>query len=60
MYNSFYSTHLNNQKKLKELTQEAQNRTLAHAAQQDAPAMSIRRTALRMILVHALLIFKVR
>ena len=60
MYNSFYSTHLNNQQKLKELTREAQNRTLAHATQQDTPVMSVRHSAMRMILINALLIFKVR
>ncbi len=60
MYNSFYSTHLDNQQKLKELTQEARTRTLARASQPDAPVMPVRRSALRLALVSALLIFKVR
>jgi len=61
MYNSFYSTHLNNQQKLKELSVEARNRTLAReTAHQDTPVMSVRRSALRIALVNALLIFKIR
>jgi hypothetical protein len=60
MYNSFYSTHLDNQQKLKELTQEARNRSLARATQQDAPMMPAHRSSLRIALINALLIFKVR
>lgn len=55
MYDSFYSTHLNNQQRLKELTQEAQNRRLARK-----PMISVRRSALRIALINALLILKVR
>ncbi len=60
MYNSFYSTHLDNQQKLKELTQEARNRRLAHTTQQGTPMMPVRRSALRVALVSVLLTFKIR
>jgi hypothetical protein len=60
VYNSFYSTHLDNRQKLKELTLEARNRALARITQQDTPPIAVRRSALRIALLHALLIFKVR